>query len=151
MREVPKRKYSFNCVLHPSKLHCGDRSVLWVCVFNCALPVFLFWGCKSANNKRWELKRGMKWCQNFGCHMFVSGSFAVVIAACVINFHRALGLLVIALLTVFFLVWDWIMERYGDRMWEAANPVRQFLSRNWFWMKWWEIWSLHIPTEWSLK
>lgn len=103
---------------------------------------FYFEDAKPQIAKCESLKRGMKWYQHFGFHMFVSGSIALVIAACVINFHRAIGLLVIASLTVFFLVWDWIMERYGDRMWEAAYPVRQFLSRNWFWMRWWEIWCL---------
>uniref|UniRef100_A0A3Q4BDW1 Sodium/nucleoside cotransporter n=1 Tax=Mola mola TaxID=94237 RepID=A0A3Q4BDW1_MOLML len=67
--------------------------------------------------------------------VFVLGCFAVVIAACVLNFHRAVGLLVIALMTVFFLVWDCSMKRYGDRIWEAIYPVRNLLSRNWFWIR----------------
>uniref|UniRef100_A0A3Q3WWZ6 Uncharacterized protein n=1 Tax=Mola mola TaxID=94237 RepID=A0A3Q3WWZ6_MOLML len=70
------------------------------------------------------------------CVLFVLGCFAVVIAACVLNFHRAVGLLVIALMTVFFLVWDCSMKRYGDRIWEAIYPVRNLLSRNWFWIRW---------------
>ncbi|XP_036952852.1 solute carrier family 28 member 3-like isoform X2 [Acanthopagrus latus] len=64
------------------------------------------------------------------------GSTAVVIAACVLNFHRAVGLLVIFLLTIFFLVWDWLMERYGDWMWEELCPIRDLLSRCWFRMRW---------------
>uniref|UniRef100_A0A671V1M1 Sodium/nucleoside cotransporter n=1 Tax=Sparus aurata TaxID=8175 RepID=A0A671V1M1_SPAAU len=63
--------------------------------------------------------------------LYKSGSTAIVIAACVLNFHRAVGLLVIFLLTVFFLVWDWLMERYGDRMWEELYPIRDLLSRCW--------------------
>lgn len=70
---------------------------------------------------------------------FVSGSVAIVIAACVLNFQRAIVLLVISLVTVFFLAWDWMMECYGDRVWEELYPIRDLLSRNWFWMKWWEI------------
>lgn len=70
---------------------------------------------------------------------FVSGSVAIVIAACVLNFQRAIVLLVISLVTVFFLTWDWMMECYGDRVWEELYPIRDLLSRNWFWMKWWEI------------
>ncbi|XP_076586657.1 solute carrier family 28 member 3-like [Chaetodon auriga] len=65
-----------------------------------------------------------------------AASVAIVIAACVLNFHRALGLLVISLVTVLFLVWDWTMERYGDRVWEELCPIRNLLSRNWFWMRW---------------
>lgn len=67
---------------------------------------------------------------------FVSGFVAIVIAACVLNFHRAVMLLVIALVTVFFLVWDSMMARYGDRIWEGLHPIRDCLSRNWFWMRW---------------
>uniref|UniRef100_A0A3Q4H6L5 Sodium/nucleoside cotransporter n=1 Tax=Neolamprologus brichardi TaxID=32507 RepID=A0A3Q4H6L5_NEOBR len=63
--------------------------------------------------------------------IFVSGFVAMVIAACVVNFHRAVGLLVISLVTIFFLVWDWMMERYGEQVWEALAPIRDLLSRNW--------------------
>uniref|UniRef100_A0A3B3WRR2 Uncharacterized protein n=1 Tax=Poecilia mexicana TaxID=48701 RepID=A0A3B3WRR2_9TELE len=52
---------------------------------------------------------------------------SMVVAACVLNFQRAVRLLVISLVTIFFLVWDWIMERYGDCMWEALSPTRDLL------------------------
>ncbi|XP_042344590.1 solute carrier family 28 member 3-like [Plectropomus leopardus] len=65
-----------------------------------------------------------------------AGLVAMVIAACVLNFNRAVVLLVIALVTIFFLCWDWMMKRYGDRMWEGLSPVRDVLSRNWFWIRW---------------
>lgn len=67
---------------------------------------------------------------------FVSGIVSIVIAACVLNFRRAVVLLVISMVTLFFLVWDWAMERYGDRVWEELHPIRELLSRNWFWIKW---------------
>uniref|UniRef100_A0A3Q1GA61 Solute carrier family 28 member 3 n=1 Tax=Acanthochromis polyacanthus TaxID=80966 RepID=A0A3Q1GA61_9TELE len=67
---------------------------------------------------------------------FVSGFVAMVIAACVLNFHQAVGLLVISLVTMFFLVWDWMMERYSDWVWEALAPIRVALTRNWFWIRW---------------
>uniref|UniRef100_A0A3Q0R3M4 Solute carrier family 28 member 3 n=1 Tax=Amphilophus citrinellus TaxID=61819 RepID=A0A3Q0R3M4_AMPCI len=63
--------------------------------------------------------------------IFISGFVAMVIAACVVNFHRAVGLLVISLVTTFFLVWDWMMERYHEKVWEALSPIRDLLSRNW--------------------
>ncbi|XP_033476106.2 solute carrier family 28 member 3-like [Epinephelus lanceolatus] len=65
-----------------------------------------------------------------------AGLIAIVIAACVLNFNRAVVLLVIALVTVFFLVWDWMMGRYGDRVWEELSPIRDLLGKNWFWIKW---------------
>uniref|UniRef100_A0A3Q3E897 Sodium/nucleoside cotransporter n=1 Tax=Labrus bergylta TaxID=56723 RepID=A0A3Q3E897_9LABR len=67
---------------------------------------------------------------------FVSGFVAIVIAACVLNFRRAVVLLVISVATMFFLAWDWTMERYGDRVWEELRPVRELFSRNWCWIKW---------------
>lgn len=59
-----------------------------------------------------------------------------MIVACILNFQRALGLLVFTLLAVFFFFWDWLMEHYGSRIWEASSPIRSCLSRNWFWMRW---------------
>lgn len=66
----------------------------------------------------------------------ISGFTAIVIAASVLNFHWAVGLLVISLVTGFFLVWDWMMERYGNWVWEQLHPIGDLLSRNWFWIRW---------------
>ncbi|KAM7392053.1 hypothetical protein PAMP_022695 [Pampus punctatissimus] len=68
--------------------------------------------------------------------VLAAGFVTIVIAACVLNFHRAVGLLVISLVTIFFLVWDWMMERYGERVWEELYPIRNLFSRNWFWIRW---------------
>ncbi|XP_029915163.1 solute carrier family 28 member 3-like [Myripristis murdjan] len=65
-----------------------------------------------------------------------AGFIAMVIAACILNFYQAIGLLVITLVTAFFLLWDWMMERYGDRVWEELSPVRDLFNRNWFWIRW---------------
>jgi len=67
---------------------------------------------------------------------FVSGFVAIVIAACVLNFNRAVEMLVISLVTVIFLAWDWMMKRYGDRVCEELSPIRDVLGRNWFWIRW---------------
>lgn len=106
-------------------------------------PVFLTWDYEAANKTftriihRCQLKPAQWNIINLNSKC-APGSTAIVIAACVLNFHRAVGLLVIFLLTVFFLVWDWLMERYGDRMWEELYPIRDLLSRCWFRMRWWE-------------
>ncbi|CAI5650110.1 solute carrier family 28 member 3 isoform X1 [Oreochromis niloticus] len=68
--------------------------------------------------------------------VLAAGFVAMVIAACVVNFHRAVGLLVISLVTIFFLVWDWMMERYGEQVWEALAPIRDLLSRNLCGIRW---------------
>ncbi|GAA6223197.1 solute carrier family 28 member 3, partial [Lates japonicus] len=70
-------------------------------------------------------------------HLVLAAGFvAMVIAACVLNFHRSVGLLVISLVTMFFLVWDWVMERYGNWGWEELHPIKVLLGRNWFWIRW---------------
>ncbi|XP_023814158.1 solute carrier family 28 member 3 isoform X2 [Oryzias latipes] len=69
-------------------------------------------------------------------YIFALGFVAMVTAACIVKFHRAVGLLVISLVTIFFLVWDWMMERYGDQVWEVLAPVKNILKRNWVWFRW---------------
>uniref|UniRef100_H2LKK0 Sodium/nucleoside cotransporter n=1 Tax=Oryzias latipes TaxID=8090 RepID=H2LKK0_ORYLA len=68
--------------------------------------------------------------------VLAAGFVAMVTAACIVKFHRAVGLLVISLVTIFFLVWDWMMERYGDQVWEVLAPVKNILKRNWVWFRW---------------
>uniref|UniRef100_A0A665VGL7 Sodium/nucleoside cotransporter n=1 Tax=Echeneis naucrates TaxID=173247 RepID=A0A665VGL7_ECHNA len=67
---------------------------------------------------------------------FISGFVAIVVAACALNFQRAVGLLVISLVTLFFLVWDWINDRYGNWVWEKLHPIRELISKNWVWIRW---------------
>uniref|UniRef100_A0A668AT27 Sodium/nucleoside cotransporter n=1 Tax=Myripristis murdjan TaxID=586833 RepID=A0A668AT27_9TELE len=110
-------KPSYNKIVHSSQV--GNKSnimsacLLWSsCLFT---PIYCMF---SINSK------------------FVSGFIAMVIAACILNFYQAIGLLVITLVTAFFLLWDWMMERYGDRVWEELSPVRDLFNRNWFWIRW---------------
>ncbi|XP_061881854.1 solute carrier family 28 member 3-like [Entelurus aequoreus] len=69
--------------------------------------------------------------------IFIATSWvATVIAACVLNFHRAKVLLVLSLVVLFFLLWDWMMGRYGDRAMEALLPVRELVSRHLLRIRW---------------
>uniref|UniRef100_A0A8D0GE37 Sodium/nucleoside cotransporter n=1 Tax=Sphenodon punctatus TaxID=8508 RepID=A0A8D0GE37_SPHPU len=61
---------------------------------------------------------------------------AVVIAACVLNFQRALALFVLTVLAIFFICWDFLMGRYEDRIAEFFSPCGRFLRKQWFWLKW---------------
>ncbi|KAF6729681.1 Solute carrier family 28 member 3 [Oryzias melastigma] len=103
--------------------------------------------CNITDNDKNFLKRKLEALQScLGSHktkiqliinlVLAAGFVAMVTAACVVNFHRAVGLLVISLVTIFFLVWDWVMERYGDQVWEVLAPVKNILKRNWFWIRW---------------
>ncbi|XP_062237813.1 solute carrier family 28 member 3-like isoform X1 [Platichthys flesus] len=96
---------------------------------------------KSMLEKKMEAVQGYLAEHSDQIHLFIrlvlgAGFVAMVIAACVLNLNRAVGLLVLSLVTVLFLVWDWTMERYGDRLWEHLCPIRDLLSRNWFWIRW---------------
>uniref|UniRef100_A0A3Q1IPF9 Sodium/nucleoside cotransporter n=1 Tax=Anabas testudineus TaxID=64144 RepID=A0A3Q1IPF9_ANATE len=82
-----------------------------------------------------DYKAGFRNEKSFNKCEFVSGFVALVTTACVLNFHRAAGLLVISLVTVLFFVWDWMMERYGDRVWEELHPIRDLLNKNWIWIR----------------
>ncbi|KAM6151969.1 solute carrier family 28 member 3 [Erethizon dorsatum] len=71
------------------------------------------------------------------------GYLAMVIAACVLNFHRALPLFVITVAAIFFVIWDHLMAKYEHRIDEILSPGRQLWDSHWFWMKW-VMWSLLI-------
>nr|XP_027778904.1 solute carrier family 28 member 3 [Marmota flaviventris] len=72
-----------------------------------------------------------------------SGYLALVIAACVLNFQRALPLFGITVAAIFFIVWDHLMAKYEHRIDEIISPGKMLLNSHWFWLKW-VIWSLLI-------
>nr|XP_033813233.1 solute carrier family 28 member 3 [Geotrypetes seraphini] len=71
------------------------------------------------------------------------GFLALVIAACVLNFHRALALFVLTVLAIFFVFWDFFMARYEKKIVNCFSPCGRFLERHWFWMKW-VVWACLI-------
>ncbi|XP_023554955.1 solute carrier family 28 member 3 isoform X1 [Octodon degus] len=73
----------------------------------------------------------------------LGGYLALVIAACVLNFHRALPLFVITVAAIFFVIWDRLMAKYEHRIDEILSPGRQLLDSHWFWIKW-VMWSLLV-------
>ncbi|XP_043916260.1 solute carrier family 28 member 3 [Protopterus annectens] len=64
------------------------------------------------------------------------GYLSMVIAACIINFHRALALFVITVLAIFFLLWDAFMKKYEGKNVKICAPFKRQLKQQWFWMKW---------------
>lgn len=61
---------------------------------------------------------------------------AMVIAACVLNFRRAVALFVLTVLGIFFICWDFLMGRYENRIADYLSPCGRFLKAQWFWLKW---------------
>ncbi|XP_070352190.1 solute carrier family 28 member 3-like [Equus asinus] len=72
--------------------------------------------------------------------ILLAGYLAMVIAACALNFHRALPLFMITVAAIFFVVWDHFMAKYEAQIKELLSPGRRLLDRHWSWLKW-VIWS----------
>ncbi|XP_062936469.1 solute carrier family 28 member 3 [Cynocephalus volans] len=68
--------------------------------------------------------------------ILLAGYLALVIAACALNFHRALPLFVITVTAIFFAAWDHLMARYEHQIDEFLSPSRRLLNGHWFWLKW---------------
>ncbi|KAB1252216.1 Solute carrier family 28 member 3 [Camelus dromedarius] len=68
--------------------------------------------------------------------ILIASYLALVIAACVLNFHRALPLFVITVVVIFFVVWDHFMAKYESRIDKFLSPGRRLLDSHWFWLKW---------------
>lgn len=66
----------------------------------------------------------------------VTAYLAVVIAACSLNFQRALPLFVLTVLAIFFICWDILIAKYEDRIAAFFSPGDQYLRKQWFWLKW---------------
>ncbi|XP_074052728.1 solute carrier family 28 member 3 [Macrotis lagotis] len=73
----------------------------------------------------------------------LTGYLALVIAACVVNFHRALPLFVLTVIVIFFVIWDYLIDRYEDQIADFLSPGNRFLNKHWFWLKW-LMWILLI-------
>lgn len=68
--------------------------------------------------------------------ILIAGFFALVIAACALDFRRALALFVLTLLALFFIFWDWFMDKYEGKIVKCFSPCGRFLKKHWFWLKW---------------
>ncbi|XP_018429584.1 PREDICTED: solute carrier family 28 member 3 [Nanorana parkeri] len=68
--------------------------------------------------------------------ILLAGFLALVIAACVLNFRRALALFVLTVLVIFFVCWDLFIDRYEGKIVTFFSPVGAFLKKQWFWLKW---------------
>ncbi|XP_073475280.1 sodium/nucleoside cotransporter 1 [Aquarana catesbeiana] len=65
-----------------------------------------------------------------------AGYAAYFIAACVLNFNRALALVVITCVVLFFLAYDLVVKFYGKTIKNFLKPVGRFLSKFKKWIKW---------------
>ncbi|XP_074992918.1 solute carrier family 28 member 3 [Calonectris borealis] len=68
--------------------------------------------------------------------ILITAYLAVVIAACSLNFQRALPLFIITILAIFFICWDFLIAKYEDRIAAFFFPGERYLEKQWFWLKW---------------
>uniref|UniRef100_A0A8C4JWY8 Sodium/nucleoside cotransporter n=1 Tax=Dromaius novaehollandiae TaxID=8790 RepID=A0A8C4JWY8_DRONO len=67
---------------------------------------------------------------------FLTAYLAALIAACSLNFQRALALFIITILVIFFICWDFLIAKYEDRIAAFFYPGERLLKKQWFWLKW---------------
>ncbi|XP_072215805.1 solute carrier family 28 member 3 isoform X2 [Excalfactoria chinensis] len=68
--------------------------------------------------------------------ILMTAYLAAVIAACSLNFQRALPLFIITVLAIFFVCWDFLVAKYEDRIAAFFSPGERYLEKHWFWLKW---------------
>ncbi|KAM9097026.1 solute carrier family 28 member 3 [Sarcophilus harrisii] len=68
--------------------------------------------------------------------IFLAGYLTLMIAACVVNFHRALPLFLLTIATIFFVIWDRLIAKYEGQIAKFLSPGGRFLNKHWFWLKW---------------
>ncbi|XP_010115619.1 PREDICTED: solute carrier family 28 member 3, partial [Chlamydotis macqueenii] len=72
----------------------------------------------------------------YGLTITANTYLAVVIAACILNFQRALPLFIITILAIFFICWDFFIAKYEERIAAFFSPGERYLEKQWFWLKW---------------
>ncbi|NXC72497.1 S28A3 protein, partial [Anhinga anhinga] len=68
--------------------------------------------------------------------ILITAYLAVVIAACSLNFQRALPLFIITVVAIFFICWDFLIAKYEDRIAAFFSHGERYLKKKWFWLKW---------------
>ncbi|NXY69256.1 S28A3 protein, partial [Glareola pratincola] len=68
--------------------------------------------------------------------ILITAYLAVVIAACILNFQRALPLFIITVTAIFFICWDFLIAKYEERIAAFFSLGERYLEKQWFWMKW---------------
>ncbi|KAK1158179.1 sodium/nucleoside cotransporter 1-like isoform X1 [Acipenser oxyrinchus oxyrinchus] len=74
--------------------------------------------------------------KTIGAVVLLAGYLGFFIAACVLDFHRALALMVITAVVAVFTGYELVNKFLGDRIIECFRPVRKCFKANMKWMKW---------------
>ncbi|XP_063149181.1 solute carrier family 28 member 3 [Candoia aspera] len=105
-------------------------------------------GCKGKLARKYD--EALQFCRKHKTRIryviygiLITAYLAMVIAACILNFHRALALFILTLLAIFFICWDFLIARYEGKIAESLSPFGRFLKAQWFWLKW-VVWIILI-------
>ncbi|XP_041073922.1 sodium/nucleoside cotransporter 1-like [Polyodon spathula] len=74
--------------------------------------------------------------KTIGAVVLLAGYLSFFIAACILNFHRALALVVITVVVTVFTGYEFVKKLLGDRIVECFLPARKCFKANMKWMKW---------------
>ncbi|XP_009934761.2 solute carrier family 28 member 3 [Opisthocomus hoazin] len=77
--------------------------------------------------------------------IFITAYLAVVIAACSLNFQRALPLFIITILAILFICWNFLIAKYEHRIPAFFSLGERYLENQWFWLKW-VLWAILLIT-----
>lgn len=58
------------------------------------------------------------------------------IAACWLNFQRALALVVMTAVVVFFICWSLFKKHCGAKVLLLLSPIWKCIKKSWQWLKW---------------
>lgn len=78
---------------------------------------------------------------------FSAGYVAYFIAACVLNFQRAIALVVLTTLAVVFKSYELLKKYKGDSISEFFSPAVRCFNSNLRWIKWWVNAFQTFPAE----
>uniref|UniRef100_A0A8C4TJW7 Sodium/nucleoside cotransporter n=1 Tax=Erpetoichthys calabaricus TaxID=27687 RepID=A0A8C4TJW7_ERPCA len=69
-------------------------------------------------------------------HFFPTGYLSYFITACVLNFNRALALVVLTCIAVFFVAYDLVKKHLGAKIINLFQPVSRCFKTYFQWIKW---------------
>lgn len=92
-----------------------------------------------------------KWIQRHVCLLCPAGYVAYFIAACVLDFQRALALVVLTCLAVAAVSYEVASEHLGEKVSRAFKPVVRVFKRLYKWIKWWERERFSFWVDFSLE
>ncbi|XP_009901445.2 solute carrier family 28 member 3 [Dryobates pubescens] len=75
--------------------------------------------------------------------ILITAYLVVVIAACSLNFQRALPLPIITAVVIFFICWDFLIAKYEHRIAALFSSGETYVEKHWFWLKW-VLWAAVI-------